>query len=338
MSVVGSWGIVDRLLPVHAVVFSPAADGTFAVTSLGSVDVHRSLPPLSKAGSRVPKEKALLWSRLVDAKDGDLPPVWHAAFSPDGSLLVAVGEKMATLFNVADGTRLAEMPGSWGRGRVAFSPAGDSFAIAEARDDEDSDVHVFSIEGKLQRTLKGNMDGVSAITWTTVGLTHMLVTGNGYHGYIWDPVQGTLITNRQHPLVCLSPGPDPKYIIGAAEGGLMLFDRATMQLVHVMAGEEGADMTTCGDVAFSPCGNFVAAASETEGKAYIFRIATDATGGATGALVATLESPSAAKGTLGRLAFDPRGDTLLTANFGYGPYGSGAVLRWDISALTGSTV
>ncbi len=55
-------------------------------------------------------------------------------------------------------------------------------------------------------------------------------------------------------------------------------------------------------------------------------------------LVATLESPSAARGWLGRLAFDPRGDTLLTANVGYGLYGSGAVIRWDISALTGGTV
>ncbi|GAB4423860.1 MAG: hypothetical protein Kow00106_20840 [Anaerolineae bacterium] len=192
------------------------------------------------------------WQRLVANS-----PIAGIAWSPDGQMLVSVGEDdRLQIWEVASGAVLAVLTGHWGDvNSVAWSPDGSRLASASA----DDTVRVWkAASGVALNVLTGHKADVNSVAWSPDG--RLLASGSDDNTVrLWETAHGTALDIlRVHTdwVNSVAWSPDGQRL---ASGG----DDGTVQVWEMATGIVLKGHTNrVRSVAWSPDGRILASGSE----------------------------------------------------------------------------
>jgi WD40 repeat protein len=254
-------------------------------------EVFNFAPPRKEPGPSDPLSD-LSWSVRVG----------FVAYSPDGKLLAAGGER-TVVADAATGKEVVALPGDGGPATAgAFSPDGKRLVTGGYQAAIVWDVST----GKAVHKLNGFGDVVAAVAFTPDG-KQVFSAGWDQTVRLWDATTGKAVRRLTGdcPFLALAVSPDGKLVAaGAQDGSVRLWD--------VASGEEVRRLDVGGEpaqgLAFSPDGKTLASGGERVSRWDV----------ATGKPIA---GPASADGSVLRVAFAPDGKTLAV--------GSGSVHLWD---------
>ncbi|WP_079031804.1 WD40 repeat domain-containing protein [Streptomyces specialis] len=183
----------------------------------------------------------------------DLAPV---VFAPDGRLVIIAMQPQVRLRDTTTGRTVANVFATRSVTAVAFSPDGDTFAMAGT----DGTVQIADVAtGGTLTTLSGHSGAVDAVTFSPDGDTVVTAGADGTVR-IWDTATGDeqpALTGRTSGVNALAFSPDGDTLATAsADGTVRIWDLATGRVRTTLTGETGdADA-----MAFSPDGTTLATA------------------------------------------------------------------------------
>jgi WD40 repeat protein len=176
--------ITDHTKKVNAVAFSP--DGSCIVTASDDGTARA----WSLAGQR-PMTALRRWKpRQQSIIQDNLGIVNEVAFSSDGSLIaVASDDFAARIYNMANGTELAELAGHGDRvNDIAFSRDGSLIATAS----DDCAARIWHATGATPTILKGHTSGVNAVAFSPDG-SLIATASSDTTVRVWRTTTGSLL-------------------------------------------------------------------------------------------------------------------------------------------------
>ncbi len=195
-------------------------------------------------------------------------PALAAKFSPDGKLLVVANGSSISLWDVATGKRLHDVPGHFGHiTSLAFSH--DGKLLASGGDGDGAAIIWDVATQKPVHRLTGHYLTVAALAFSRDD--SKLATGDGRATYennsyeaqirLWDVASGHLdkqFTGHLNGIHCLSFSPDGRRLVtGGGDGKTRLFDIATGKRLAQLFGENGRKYAK-----FAPNGKSILVAGE----------------------------------------------------------------------------
>jgi WD40 repeat protein len=298
----------------------------------GPVRVVRFGPPGSslvfvggKGGARI-YDRAHGYSvrRLLPAAS----EIADAAFSPDGSLVVAAGtgnDHAAHVWDVRTGAELFRLAHEGAVLSVAFSPDGRLIATGSA----DGTARIWSAAGGLQLASFSHQPGargndVKSVSFSTDG-TRMLTVGGNRFARVFDITRGTeVFADGLNNVVLINSAifsHDGKLIATAGAGEeVRLWNASTGRLVAVLVGSGRVT-----DLAFSPDDTLLATAGSNDTIARVWNLAQESS-------VAIL---TVHRSGVESVTFTPDGRSVITTGRDGKAYMSGATAGFTQAVLAG---
>ncbi len=190
------------------------------------------------------------------------------AFSPDDrTLAIASLDHTATIWNVADGTKLATLNLADPVRDIAFSPDGKRVITGSV----DATVIVWDAEtGAKLQALSGHTDSVESVRYDASGV-HILTGSSDHSVVIWDAHTGARLValDAANPVREATFSPDGRMIVAFTEHGDIHLWTSTGAPLEVFAGHNGS----IADAEFSPDGKQLASAG-LDGDVRLWRLDT----------------------------------------------------------------
>lgn len=260
------------------------------------------------AGARDDSAAVTVALPAIPAKTVALPPVTALAYSPDGKLLAASGNREAWLFDTSTHTLSARLPGQTNAvTALAFSPDGKHLVVASGTAGSVGEARLYDIvNGQVapqpRHTLAVHADIVYAVAFSPNSQT-LATTGYDRLIKVWDVDGGKLLrTLKDHS--------DTVYGLAFSPDGKLLASAAADRAVKIWDTASGVRLYSLGDatdwlyaVAWSSDGRHLAAAG-VDKSIRVWEV--DARGGK------LIRSVFAHEGPVVRLAYSADGQTLYS--------------------------
>ncbi|KAI1789242.1 WD40 repeat-like protein [Ganoderma leucocontextum] len=258
-----------------------------------------SLPPDSRyLLSAASSGRSIVWDlnhdprdgaiSLTDSEDVNMEASTRRAWSAAKGSWIASGSRDGTvhLWDAHTFQRLHPHE-TWKGSLLAFSPDGRWIVTTASESDPTSMVrthcHVWNVEsGKPHRELRGHADRIGAAAFDP-GSTRIVTGSDDATMRIWDVETGTeLLVLKDHVITNIrfvAYSPDGKLVLSSSStesdaidhtGGVKVWDASTGALLARLArnlGRFSPPYPAC----VSPCGRYVASASEENGEVFLWR-------------------------------------------------------------------
>lgn len=251
--------------------------------------------------------------KVWDAVSGRLLAVLNrkdmsrAVFSPDGNRIVAIADNKAVVWNVADGTVIAELAHDGEITAVSFSPDNNRIVTAS----KDKSAKIWDVATGAQLFRLANFDVVAVASFSSQGDRVITASDDG-EVRLWSAATGAeLLQVRydEHPVYSAALSPDGRRLLTSSTGNAARIWDATTGAQQMALQHPGSFVNWA---AFNPDASLIVTASQDR-TASVWDAAT-------GKKVSTMVHAAAVE----RASFSPDSRYILTM--------SGEVARvWDVN-------